>query len=534
MLVSHPTPSRGGVQIVQGCPPIGTRPKLADALGEAAMGTPRAAPGLPGPAVRGDLQSPLSMMASTIETDYLVVGAGALGMAFVDALTEHSDADVVMVDRHHRPGGHWLDSYPFVQLHQHSRFYGVNSTALEPDRVTADEAPDGFDDRATGTEICSYYDQIMRDRFLTSGRVRFFSMCDYMGENRFRSRISGQVTEVAVRRRTVDATYMSSRVPATEPVPFEVDEAIRCVPVGELANLKSSPAGFVIIGGGKTALDAVSWLLDQGSDPDDITWVRPRDAWLLNRAFVQPSQIRTFETFVLALEATVASQSVETAYDQLESEGVVLRIDPSVVPTMMRGATISASELEQIRRVHKVVRLGHVRRIEGHQIILEHGSIGTSPEHLHVNCTARGLTDSPPRTIFTDATITLQLVTRVAITLSGALQGFLESTGRTTEEKNALCPPTGMPHTPFDFLRAILVGISTELRWSGAPDLGEWLERSRLNLLSGLPENDVVQELRGRFLTALFPALERLQEFEARATPQERGRIYHEPEPVGQ
>ena len=71
-----------------------------------------------------------------------------------------------------------------------------------------------------------------------------------------------------------------------------------------------------------------------------------------------------------------------------------------------------------------------------------------------MHCAASGLSDNPPRAIFTDDTITLQLVTRVSLTLSGALQGFLESTGRTTEEKNRLCPPTVMPHTPFDYLRA--------------------------------------------------------------------------------
>ena len=47
---------------------------------------------------------------SKLETDYLLVGAGALGMAFVDSLIERSDADVVMVERRHRPGGHWLDA----------------------------------------------------------------------------------------------------------------------------------------------------------------------------------------------------------------------------------------------------------------------------------------------------------------------------------------------------------------------------------------------------------------------------------------
>ena len=124
---------------------------------------------------------------SKLETDYLVVGAGALGMAFVDALIEHSDADVVMVERRHRPGGHWLDAYPFVQLHQPSRFYGVNSTPLGQDRTEAEGTDTGFYERASGAEICGYFDEIMRHRFLASGRVRFFPMCDYLGDGRFRS-----------------------------------------------------------------------------------------------------------------------------------------------------------------------------------------------------------------------------------------------------------------------------------------------------------------------------------------------------------
>ena len=57
-------------------------------------------------------------MKRTIETDYLVVGCGAAGMAFTDALVADSDADVVIVDRRHAPGGHWHDAYPFVRLHQ--------------------------------------------------------------------------------------------------------------------------------------------------------------------------------------------------------------------------------------------------------------------------------------------------------------------------------------------------------------------------------------------------------------------------------
>jgi hypothetical protein len=199
---------------------------------------------------------------------------------------------------------------------------------------------------------------------------------------------------------------------------------------------------------------------------------------------------------------------------------------------MMKGGTASVGEVEQLRRIENVVRLGYVERIEADRIVLEEGSIPTTPDHLHVHCASAGLSDNPPRAIFADDTITLQLVTRVGLTLSGGLQGFLEASGRSTAEKNALCPPTAMPNTPFDYLRAIMAGISTELGWQEAPDLREWVDRSRLNLLSGLGKNDdadVVGELQGRFFESLFPALEKLQEFAARATPRERARMYEQP-----
>src|ERR1700730_12852606 len=129
--------------------------------------------------------------SSAIDSDYLVVGAGALGMGFVDTLIQHSDADVVMIDRRHGPGGHWLDSYPFVQLHQPSMNYGVNSTPLVHDRIEGGGRDAGVYERATGPEICGYYDDVMRYRFLPSGRTRFFPMSEYLGGTRFRSRLTG-------------------------------------------------------------------------------------------------------------------------------------------------------------------------------------------------------------------------------------------------------------------------------------------------------------------------------------------------------
>jgi hypothetical protein len=467
---------------------------------------------------------------STIETDYLVVGAGALGMGFVDALFEKSDADVVMLDRRHRPGGHWLDSYPFVQLHQPSMNYGVGSTRLGCDRVEPDGRDAGFYERAGGTEICGYYDEVMRHRLLSSGRVRFFPMCDYVGDGRFRSRLTGEQTAVQVRRSVVDATYMSSSVPSTHAPPFEVGDGVSCVPVGDLTRVAHAPAGYVILGGGKTAMDAACWLLDQGTPSNLITWIRPRDSWILNRAFFQPGAglARTFEGIVLNLEAVAEGDSVAEVFGRLEAHGVMLRTDPGVEPTMLKGATASRAEVEELKRIQNVVRLGHVQRIDVDAIRLEHGSIPTGRGQVHVHCASAGLSDNPPKVIFDDDHITLQALTRFSLSLSAAVLGFVEASGRTEAEKNRLCRPNPWPQTTFDWIRHLLTGMRNEMEWQSAPDVLDWAEGSRLNLMKGLEQDrnkELVTDLQGRFVTALFPALEKFGDLASAATPAERARM---------
>ena len=88
-------------------------------------------------------------MTRTVEADYLVVGAGAMGMAFTDALIDHADVRVALVDRRHSVGGHWLDAYPFVRLHQASAFYGVASTLLGGGNVQQHGPEAGLQERAT-------------------------------------------------------------------------------------------------------------------------------------------------------------------------------------------------------------------------------------------------------------------------------------------------------------------------------------------------------------------------------------------------
>ena len=124
--------------------------------------------------------------------DYLVVGAGATGMAFTDALIDHADVRVALVDRRYSVGGHWLEAYPFVRLHQASAFYGVASTLLGGGRVQQRGPETGLHERADASQICAYYSDVLTERMLASGRVEFFANSEYVGDRQIVSRVSGR------------------------------------------------------------------------------------------------------------------------------------------------------------------------------------------------------------------------------------------------------------------------------------------------------------------------------------------------------
>jgi hypothetical protein len=333
----------------------------------------------------------------TLETDYLVAGAGAAGMAFTDALVGNSDAQVV-VDRRHAPGGHWLDAYPFVRLHMPSAFYGVNSVPLGHNTREKHGPNAGLYEMASAAEICAYYDRAMRERLLAAGRVSYLPMCEYRGGQDVVSRVSGERHQVRVRRRVVDATYLESSVPATTPVPFDVEPGARCEPVGALARVAEPTDGYVIIGAGKTAIDACLWLLDSGVPPELIQWIKPREPWLLNRAFLQGGDLAaaSLEAFADAGAAAADAQSIPDYFDRLVAAGWLAQVDESVEPTMLKAATVMPGELEQLRRIERVVRLGHVHRIGRKVIALEKGTVPTTRGMSHVHCAAAGLNRRRP------------------------------------------------------------------------------------------------------------------------------------------
>jgi hypothetical protein len=419
-------------------------------------------------------------MTRTLHADYLVVGAGAAGMAFVDALVDHADVGVVMIDRRHGAGGHWLDDYPFVRLHQASAFYGVASTLLGGGRVQTSGPEKGLHERATAPEVCAHFAQVL-DRMTASGKVTFHPACEYLGDRRFVSRLSGESYEVAASCRIVDARYLSPAIPAKTPPPFGVGDGARVIAVNDLVELSDTPSQLVIVGSGKTATDACVWLLGNGVDPAKICWVRPRDPWMLNRAVVQPDPAVFIGMAADTMKAAADAASPDELFLRLEAAGIMLRVDPAVTPTMAKTPTLARWELDRLRTIENVVRMGHIRGVTQGRLTLAEGEVAIADDAIVVHCAASGLQYPPLVPIWGPEAITLQLIRAGFPCFNAALAGYVEATRDDDDVKNRLCPPSPYSNTPEDWARMQVLGARASTAFSAEPDIRAWANRTTLN-----------------------------------------------------
>jgi hypothetical protein len=462
-----------------------------------------------------------------ISTDYLVIGAGASGLAFADALGAEADVEVTVIDRRAAPGGHWADAYPFVRLHTPSAYYGVNSLALGEDRIDQVGENAGYYERATGDEAFEYFGDAARSLTVT-GRCRLLTRHEHLGTGsdgeQVRDLDTGERHDVAVRRKVVDARYLEASIPATHATPFQVAAGVRLVSVNDLPAAAQSDCSYAVLGSGKTAADACMWLLDNDVLPDRIRWIRPRDAWFYDRRHFQPlEQVDAImEGNALDAEAGADAANLDDLFERLEASGRLSRIDAAWPATMYRGTMLSARELAALRQIADVVRLGRVQRIEPDRIVLERGETKTGSDVVHVDCTALGLNNAPATPIFQPGLIVLQQVRLLSPCFNAALVGFVEAHLDDDADKNRLCPPNPYPSSINDWPRMISRTWRTEGRWLSEPDISSWVAQSRLNLLRALPDHaeaPSVQNAVKRYLTHVRPAIERLKQVDGSTSP---------------
>lgn len=453
-------------------------------------------------------------MTRTIDADYLVVGAGATGMAFTDALTGHADVRVALVDRRHSPSGHWLEAYPFVRLHQASAFYGVASTLLGGGQLQQRGPEQGLQERASQAEICAYYARVL-DTMQESGAVELYANCEYVGDRTVVSLVSGERFDVPDRCRVVDAHYLAPSIPAETPPPFGVAEYARVLPVNALARLEETPSQYVVVGSGKTATDACIWLLSRGVDPDAICWVRPRDPWMLNRAVVQPDPAIFLGMGADIMQAAAEATSLERLFLALEDAGVMLRVDRTVTPTMAKTPTLASWELEQLRTIQNVVRRGHIEYVDRGKLTFADGGVAVRDDALVVHCAGEGLKYPPLVPVWRPDVVTLQPIRAGFPCFGAALVGYVEATRDDDEEKNRLCPPSPYGDSMAGWARMNVLGTRAAMSFSAEPDIKEWASRVALNparIPPGHPGSATLDDALERLARHTGPGLARLAE----------------------
>jgi hypothetical protein len=444
-------------------------------------------------------------------------------MAFVDALVAETDADVIVVDRRHAPGGHWLDAYPFVRLHQPSANYGVTSRTLGHDRIDEVGPNAGFYERASAAEICDYYQRVLDETLVPTGRVRFHGLTEYLGADaeghRLRSLLTGEERTVRVRRRLVDATYIESSIPSRHVPPFTVDDGVRLVPPNGLVDLHEPAGGFTVVGAGKTASDTCTWLLDAGIDPERIEWFRPRDPWLFNRASTQPLELVGSYMHLQAswVAAAATARDGHEFARMLEDDDVFVRIDPQVEPLLFRGATISSAEIDALRTIERVVRGTKIRHVGTGAVVTDQGDLPVDGDRVYVDCTARGVPDSTGRPVFEPDRITLQYVTIGFAPWSAATVAVLEARHDDDTERNRLCPPVVFSGDIGDILDLAYPGVSGLVARASDPAVNEWTDGCRLNPAKGATEHLDDPRVPAAFETLLGSIGDALANLEQRA-----------------
>jgi hypothetical protein len=285
-------------------------------------------------------------------------------------------------------------------------------------------------------------------------------------------------------RKFVDGTHSRMQIPSLHTPAYSIAREITCVPPNDIPRKAAAFSSFVVVGAGKTAMDAVVWLLRNGANPDSIRWIMPRDFWLLNRVNLQPGNeffAQVASGLADDVEALATASSVDELFLDLERRGNVRRIDPSVKPEGYHCAVVSDLELEQLRRVKNVVRLGHVTAIEPDQIVLERGTIPTGPDVLHIDCSAVGIPRLPSKPVFDGNRITLQFVRFCQPTFSAAMIGHVEATFDDEAAKNRVCTPQPIPNTPADYVATMRIELRNRIAANDFPQLGEWRASTRLD-----------------------------------------------------
>jgi hypothetical protein len=218
------------------------------------------------------------------------------------------------------------------------------------------------------------------------------------------------------------------------------------------------------------------------------------------------------------MESAATAPSLPELFLRLEDAGVMHRIDPSVTPTMAKSPTLGRWELDLLRSIEHVVRLGHIRTASRGLLELEEGSVRIADDALVVDCAADGLKMPPRVPIWQHDAITLQPVRAGFPCFGAALTGYVEATRNHDDEKNRLAGPSSYGNTLEDWARMNVLGMRSSAAFNAEPDIKDWADRVALNparIPPGTADSPQLDEAKERLTAYTQPGLARLAELGA-------------------
>lgn len=474
-------------------------------------------------------------------------------MAFSDSLLKNSknpDLSIIVVDKHEAPGGQWHDSYDFVQLHQPSTGYGVESKRLE------DGASDKDNHRAKRSEILQYYADVQRDleskhkfQFIGGSTVDLTQLYeespsrqDYVVTND----ATGVSRTIHVRKRLVDARNLEPDLPVSTPPKFVYpSDSVSVVPVNDIVATKNDSTyasyetkkHFVVVGGGKTGMDAVYHLLNEKNVlPENLLWIVPNEAWITARenigncidllytsaklhddaagnSYSDKDEKKETDATASASASGLGTDFFQRGFIEWEKQGHIYRLDPTVIPTKFKDATLSLEELATLKKaVPRMIRAGRISEItDKGSMVFQNGSTMPLPfsleDTLFIHCSAGAFhcskSNQSPPPIFEEHRIVVQdIYGTPGFCFVGSMLGKLESIAvLSDDERNAMAqhPLSSAPSEvtpPLGKSGGDVIGTVTKdhpfiqraqnLRmWMNQSELRDWIFRNRLFHMAG-------------------------------------------------
>ena len=208
------------------------------------------------------------------------------------------------------------------------------------------------------------------------------------------------------------------------------------------------------------------------------------------------------------LDAAGSAASLDDLFLRLEDAGIMLRIDRSVTPTMAKTPTLATWELDLLRSIENVVRLGRLTSVSRGRLELS-GGLGLDRRRRAGRELCRRRPQEPAaRPPLAAPGITLQPIRAGFPCFGAALAGYVEATRTDDDTKNALCRPSPYAQLPDAVGPDERLGFQNTAAFNSEPDIKDWANRVTLNPARVPPESAGSTQLDG--------VLERVQ---AHATP---------------